>query len=63
MAVPRKSNERGFLIMKREFLKSLDLDDKVIEQIMSKNGVDIENVKKSFGDVDSIKQVKGNDIV
>ncbi|WP_157060453.1 hypothetical protein [Companilactobacillus futsaii] len=49
--------------MKREFLKSLDLDDKVIEQIMSKNGVDIENVKKSFGDVDSIKQVKGNDIV
>jgi len=42
--------------MKREFLKSLNLDDKVIEQIMSKNGADIENVKKSFGDVDSIKQ-------
>jgi septal ring factor EnvC (AmiA/AmiB activator) len=56
VAVPRKSNERGFLIMKREFLKSLNLDDKVIEQIMSKNGADIENVKKSFGDVDSIKQ-------
>ena len=42
--------------MKREFLKSLNLDDKVIEQIMSENGADIENVKKSFGDVDSIKQ-------
>ncbi|WCG34760.1 phage scaffolding protein [Companilactobacillus farciminis] len=42
--------------MKREFLKSLNLDDKVIEQIMSKNVADIENVKKSFGDVDSIKQ-------
>ncbi|WP_201308087.1 hypothetical protein [Companilactobacillus farciminis] len=49
--------------MKREFLKSLNLDDKVIEQIMSKNGADIENVKKSFGDVDSIKKVIGNNIV
>jgi hypothetical protein len=63
VAVPLKSNERGFLIMKREFLKSLNLDDKVIEQIMSENGADIENVKKSFGDVDSIKQVIGNNIV
>ena len=56
MAVPRKSNERGFLIMKREFLKGLNLEDKVIDQIMSANGVDIENAKKSFGDVDAIKQ-------
>lgn len=42
--------------MKREFLKGLNLEDKVIDQIMSANGVDIENTKKSFGDVDSIKQ-------
>ena len=42
--------------MKREFLKGLNLDDKVIDQIMSANGTDIENTKKSFGDVDSIKQ-------
>lgn len=42
--------------MKREFLKGLNLEDKVIDQIMSANGVDIENTKKSFGDIDSIKQ-------
>jgi len=42
--------------MKRDFLKGLGLEDKVIDQIMSANGVDIENTKKSFGDVDSIKQ-------
>ncbi|HCD08227.1 MAG TPA: phage capsid protein [Lactobacillus sp.] len=42
--------------MKREFLKGLNLEDKVIDQIMSANGVDIENTKKSFGDVDAIKQ-------
>lgn len=41
--------------MKREFLKGLNLEDKVIDQIMSVNGSDIENVKKSFGDVESIK--------
>lgn len=56
MVAPRKSSERGFLIMKREFLKDLNLEDKVIDQIMSANGADIENTKKSFGDVDSIKQ-------
>lgn len=42
--------------MKLEFLKELNLDDKTIDQIMSVNGTDIENTKKSFGDVDSIKQ-------
>ncbi|APX72708.1 phage scaffolding protein [Companilactobacillus allii] len=42
--------------MKREFLKELSLDDKVIDKIMSANGADIENTKKSLGDVDSIKQ-------
>ena len=56
MVAPRKSSERGFLTMKREFLKGLNLEDKVIDQIMSANGVDIENTKKSFGDIDSIKQ-------
>ena len=42
--------------MKREFLKGLNLEESVIDQIMSQNGVDIENTKKSFGDIDSIKQ-------
>ncbi|HDF4156563.1 TPA: hypothetical protein PC372_003309 [Clostridioides difficile] len=32
--------------MKREFLKSLDLEDEVIEKIMSENGRDIEKYKK-----------------
>lgn len=41
--------------MKREFLKGLNLDDKTIDQIMSVNGTDIENIKKSLGDIESIK--------
>lgn len=32
--------------MKREFLKGLDLEDEVIEKIMSENGRDIEKYKK-----------------
>ncbi|HBG6395188.1 TPA: hypothetical protein KQW89_003654, partial [Clostridioides difficile] len=32
--------------MKREFLKDLNLEDEVIEKIMSENGRDIEKYKK-----------------
>jgi len=42
--------------MKREFLKSLELADEVIDKIMAENGKDIETTKGKYADYDAVKE-------
>ena len=50
--------------MKREFLQNFKIDDQalpkeVIDAIMEENSRDIESVKKTFADYDTIKEQLG----
>ncbi len=42
--------------MKREFLKSLELADEVIDKIMAENGKDIEGTKSKYVDYKDVKR-------
>ena len=41
--------------MKREYLKSLELSEEIIDKIMDENGKDVEAVKNKYADYDNIK--------
>lgn len=41
--------------MKREYLKSLELSEEIIDKIMDENGKDVEAVKNKYVDYDNIK--------
>ena len=42
--------------MKRDFLEALGLDKETVDKVLEENSKDIEELKKSSGDVDGIKQ-------
>ncbi|AUO18663.1 phage scaffolding protein [Monoglobus pectinilyticus] len=41
--------------MKREYLKSLELSEEIIDKIMDENGKDVEAIKNKYADYDNIK--------